>query len=168
MDDDADELLRALHAAYARPLHHYVVRLTGDHELAQDVVQEAMVRAWRHPEVMARDDDAARAWLYRVTRNLVIDDRRSARHVREQMTEQTPDVPTPDGTQAVLDAWLVADALTGLSAEHRAVVVGAYYGGRSVAELARENQIPEGTVKSRLHYGLRALRLALQERGVTS
>ena len=77
-------------------------------------------------------------------------------------------VPTPDGTQAVLDAWLVADALTGLSAEHRAVVVGAYYGGRSVAELARENQIPEGTVKSRLHYGLRALRLALQERGVTS
>ncbi|MFC4614741.1 sigma-70 family RNA polymerase sigma factor [Cellulomonas algicola] len=168
MDDDADELLRALHAAYARPLHHYVVRLTGDHELAQDVVQEAMVRAWRHPEVMARDDDAARAWLYRVTRNLVIDDRRSARHVREHMTEQTPDVPTPDGTQAVLDAWLVADALTGLSAEHRAVVVGAYYGGRSVAELARENQIPEGTVKSRLHYGLRALRLALQERGVTS
>ncbi|MDC7120539.1 sigma-70 family RNA polymerase sigma factor [Cellulomonas fimi] len=168
MDDDADELLRALHATYARPLHHYVVRLTGDHELAQDVVQEAMVRAWRHPEVMARDDDAARAWLYRVTRNLVIDDRRSARHVREHVTEQTPDVPTPDGTQAVLDAWLVADALTGLSAEHRAVVVGAYYGGRSVAELARENQIPEGTVKSRLHYGLRALRLALQERGVTS
>lgn len=168
MDDDADELLRALHATYARPLHRYVVRLTGDHELAQDVVQEAMVRAWRHPEVMARDDDAARAWLYRVTRNLVIDDRRSARHVREHVTDQAPDRATPDGTQAVLDAWLVADALAGLSAEHRAVVVGAYYGGRSVAELARDNQVPEGTVKSRLHYGLRALRLALQERGVTS
>jgi RNA polymerase sigma-70 factor (ECF subfamily) len=45
--------------------------------------------------------------------------------------------------------------------------VHAYYGGRSVAEIARELDIPEGTVKSRLHYGLRALRLALQERGVT-
>ena len=43
----------------------------------------------------------------------------------------------------------------------------AYYGGRSIAEVARELAIPEGTVKSRLHYGLRALRLALQEKGVT-
>jgi RNA polymerase sigma-70 factor (ECF subfamily) len=46
--------------------------------------------------------------------------------------------------------------------------VGAYYGGRSVAELATELGIAPGTVKSRLHYGLRALRLALQEKGVTS
>ena len=66
----------------------------------------------------------------------------------------------------MLDSWLVADALEQLTPEHRAVVVGAYYGGRSVAELAREHQIPEGTVKSRMHYALRALRLALQERGV--
>jgi RNA polymerase sigma-70 factor (ECF subfamily) len=68
----------------------------------------------------------------------------------------------------VLDSWLVADALVSLSPAHRAVVVGAYYGGRSVAELATELGIAPGTVKSRLHYGLRALRLALQEKGVTS
>ena len=48
------------------------------------------------------------------------------------------------------------------------MVVGAYYGGRSVAELSGELGVPAGTVKSRLHYGLRALRLALQEKGVTS
>ena len=48
-----------------------------------------------------------------------------------------------------------------------AVIVRAYYGGRSIAEVADEFDIPEGTVKSRLHYGLRALRLALQEKGVT-
>jgi RNA polymerase sigma-70 factor (ECF subfamily) len=61
----------------------------------------------------------------------------------------------------------VADALVELSPEHRAVVVGAYFRGRSVAELAAEEGIPAGTVKSRLHYALRALRLALQEKGVT-
>src|SRR3954452_11877461 len=159
--------MRALHQAYARPLQSYVVRLTGDHELAQDVVQEAMVRAWKHPDVLEREEGATRAWLYTVVRNLVIDDRRSARHVRERTTERTPDTPQPDETQAVLDGWLVADALEQLSAEHRAVVVGAYYGGRSVAELAREQDIPEGTVKSRMHYAMRALRLALQERGVS-
>src|SRR4051794_40658732 len=139
--------MRALHDAYARPLHRYVMRLTGDHELAQDVVQEAMVRAWKHPEVLEREQDATRAWLFTVARNLVIDDRRSARFARERTTDRTPDAPQPDATQAVLDAWLVGDALAQLSAEHRAVVVGAYYGGRSVAELAHQHQIPEGTVK---------------------
>ena len=47
------------------------------------------------------------------------------------------------------------------------MIVHAYYGGCSIAEVARRLGIPEGTVKSRLHYGLRALRLALQEKGVT-
>ncbi len=168
MSEEPDALLRALHDAYARPLQHYVVRLTGDHALAQDVVQEAMVRAWKHPEVLAREPGAARAWLYTVVRNLVIDDRRSARHTRERTTDRAPDTPQPDGTQALLERWLVADALEQLTPEHRAVVVGAYYGGRTVAELAREHDIPAGTVKSRLHYGLRALRLALQERGVSA
>ena len=168
MAQEPDALLRALHQAYARPLQGYVVRLTGDHALAEDVVQEAMVRAWKHPEVLAREEGATRAWLYTVVRNLVIDDRRSARHVRERTTDAAPDTPQPDATQAVLDSWLVADALEELTPEHRAVVVGAYYGGRSVAELAREHQIPEGTVKSRMHYAMRALRLALQERGVSA
>lgn len=166
--DEPDDLLAALHATHARALQHYVVRLTGDHDLAQDVVQETMVRAWRHPEVLVRDEDATRAWLYTVARNLVVDDRRSARHRREHPTDRTPDRPQPDGTQAVLDTWLVGDALAQLSPEHRAVVVGAYYGGRSVADLAHELQIPEGTVKSRMHYAMRALRLALQERGVSA
>jgi len=67
----------------------------------------------------------------------------------------------------VLDAWLVSDALAQLSPEHRAVVVHAYYRGLSIAAIARILDIPEGTVKSRLHYALRAMRLALQERGVT-
>lgn len=167
MGRDADALLRALHDAYARPLHRYVLRLTGDDALAQDVVQESMLRAWRHPEVLERDEDGARAWLFTVARNLVVDDRRTARHQRELTTDRTPERGQDDETARVLDAWLVGDALAQLSPEHRAVVVGAYYGGRSTADLARENQIPEGTVKSRLHYGLRALRLALQERGVT-
>jgi RNA polymerase sigma-70 factor (ECF subfamily) len=165
--DEPDALLRALHATYARPLQHYVVRLTGDHALAQDVVQEAMVRAWTHPEVLTREEGATRAWLYTVVRNLVIDDRRSARYVRERSTDRAPDTAQADATQAVLDSWLVADALEQLTPEHRAVVVGAYYAGRSVAEIAHEQQIPAGTVKSRMHYAMRALRLALQERGVS-
>lgn len=167
MTSDADELLRAVHAAHADALHRYVARLT-DAARAQDVVQETLLRAWRHPDVLTRPEASVRAWLFTVARHLVVDDARSAARRRELPTDDVPDAATSDGTQAALDRWLVTDALASLSDDHRAVVVGAYYGGRSVAELAAEQGVPPGTVKSRLHYGLRALRLALQERGVTS
>ncbi len=167
MTPDADELLRAVHDAHADALHRYVARLT-DAARAQDVVQETLLRAWRHPDVLTRPEASVRAWLFTVARNLVVDDARSAARRRELPTDALPDAATADGTQEALDRWLVADALGALSDDHRAVVVGAYYGGRSVAELAAEHGVPPGTVKSRLHYGLRALRLALQERGVTS
>ena len=47
------------------------------------------------------------------------------------------------------------------------MIIAAYYRGLSTAQIADELQIPDGTVKSRMHYGMRALRLALQEKGVT-
>lgn len=168
MPDEDARLLRELHDEHAGALWRYVVRLTGDRAMADDVVQETLLKAWRRPAVLDQSQQSARAWLFTVARNLVIDDRRSAHHQHELPTETLPDRPAA-GTEpeAVLDAWLVSDALAELTAEHRAVLVHAYYGGRSIAEIARELDIPEGTVKSRLHYGLRALRLALQERGVT-
>jgi RNA polymerase sigma-70 factor (ECF subfamily) len=164
---DADSLLTSVHASYGADLHRYVAAMT-DHARAADVVQETLLRAWRHPDVLTRSEGSVRAWLFTVARNLVIDEARSAHRRRELTTDEVPEPGVGDRTQEVLDAWLVADALVELSAEHRAVVIGAYYRGLSVAELSQELDIPPGTVKSRLHYGLRAMRLALQERGVSS
>lgn len=165
-DSDA-ALLRALHDEHARPLWRYVVSLTGDASFAEDIVQETLLRAWRKPAVLDQAESSARAWLFTVARNLVIDDRRSSRARHEQARDELPEVIAPDETDAMLDRWLISDALTALTEQHRAVVVHAYYGGRSVADIAAMLDVPEGTVKSRLHYGLRALRLALQEKGVT-
>jgi RNA polymerase sigma-70 factor, ECF subfamily len=163
----ADELLVALHETHGDALRRYVHHLTRDHALAEDVVQETLVRAWQRPAVLERAPDAARAWLFTVARNLVVDDARSAHHRREFGTEEPVDRIEPDRSDAVLDGILVADALAALSDDHRRVVVDAYWLGHTVPEIARRQGIPEGTAKSRLHYGLRALRLALQERGVT-
>lgn len=169
MSESDDALLRALHDEHARPLWRYVVSLTHDGALADDIVQETMLRAWRHPQVLDQSEGSARAWLFTVARRLVIDERRSSRAVHELTTEELPELgdAEDDGSEAVLDRWLIGDALASLTREHRAVIVHAYYAGRSVAEIAGQLGIPEGTVKSRLHYGLRALRLALQEKGVT-
>jgi RNA polymerase sigma-70 factor (ECF subfamily) len=81
--------------------------------------------------------------------------------------EDRPEESAGDATSVVLDRWLIAEALGSLTAQHRSVINAAYYEGRSVVDISARLRIPEGTVKSRLHYGLRTLRLALQEKGVT-
>ena len=72
----------------------------------------------------------------------------------------------PDEVNSALDRMLIGDAMAQLSAEHRAVIRRSYYLGWTTAQIAEDLQIAEGTVKSRLHYALRALRLALQDKGV--
>lgn len=160
-------LLRAIHDAHSQDLLRYVLRLTrGDMPFAEDVVQESLLRLWRKPEVLEQSSESARAWLFTVARNLVIDDRRSARFSRELQTDNVPERPSTDAISPAIDKWILAEALKSLSADHRTVIVRAHYLGQTVADIAREEGIPEGTVKSRLHYALRALRNALQERGV--
>lgn len=169
MTDEPDQaaLLRAAHDAHAQTLLRYVLRLTrGDMPFAEDVVQESLLRLWRKPEVLQQPSDSVRAWLFTVARNLVIDDRRSARYTRELRTDMVPERPSPDTIGPAFDKWILSDALMSLSPDHRVAVVRAYYLGQTVADIAAQEQVPEGTVKSRLHYALRALRIALQERGI--
>ncbi|MFZ4841222.1 sigma-70 family RNA polymerase sigma factor [Mycetocola saprophilus] len=160
-------VLRELHEQHGAVIWRFVVRLTGDFAGADDIVQETLLRAWRNPRIMSDDPESARSWLYTVARNLVVDEARSARRRHEIGVEEMPEGRSDDHTDALFDSILVAEALAALSGEHRAVVTGAYFGGRSTVELSADLGIPEGTVKSRLHYGLRALKLALQEKGVT-
>jgi RNA polymerase sigma-70 factor (ECF subfamily) len=161
-------MMRTLHDEHAAALWAYCVRLTGDRARAQDVVQEVLLRAWRHPEVLDQSERSARAWLFTVARHLVIDEWRTGRAHREVSTDVLPE-PRPtgdsDGTDRLLQSWVVAEALDRLSPDHREVLVECYYRGRSVAQAAQNLGIPPGTVKSRTHYALRALRLALQEMG---
>ena len=159
--------LRALADAHAPAIWRYVVHLTGDRAGADDIVQETLLRAWRTPAILEQPPEGTRSWLFTVARHLVIDEHRSARKRHELPTDEVPERVERDRTDALFEAILVEEALAGLGHEHRSVIVHAYFGGRSIAETARELDIPEGTVKSRLHYGLRALRLALQEKGVT-
>lgn len=167
-----EQLMRALHDEHAPALWAYCLRLTGhDHARAQDVCQETLVRAWQHPDVLARPPGHLRGWLFTVARNLVIDDWRTLRSRREQVTAEPPEPdsgrPGQEEVDTLLQSWLVTEAVTRLSEDHRAVLYECYYQGRSVAEAAARLGIPEGTVKSRTHYALRALRLALEELGVT-
>lgn len=163
--DDGD-LLRALHEEHGSALWAYVVGLTnGDRAQAQDVVQETMLRAWRHPAVLEQQAGSARGWLFTVAKRIVIDEWRTARARRERVTEHLPERPVADATDQAVDRHLVLAAMRTLSPEHRDVLHECYFRGSSVAQAATALGIPAGTVKSRSHYALRALRLALDELG---
>lgn len=169
MTDDAEPgLMRALHDEHAPALWSYALRLTGgDRARAEDVVQETLLRAWRHPKVLDQSQRSARAWLFTVARRIAIDGWRSAAARSEVPTDAPPELPAPDDTERAVQGWIVADAVRELSLRHREVLALCYFGGLSVSDAAARLGVAEGTVKSRTHYALRALRLILEERGVT-
>lgn len=163
------ELLRVIHDEHGPALTKYVLRLTrGDREFAMDVIQESLLRLWQTPSILAvTPNEAARAWLHTVAKNLVIDGLRRAWNNREVQTESPPEHHGPDVFGPVVDSCVLSDALLTLSVEHRTVIVRTHYFGETAVEIAEHEQIPLGTVKSRLHYALRALRAALQEKDVS-
>jgi RNA polymerase sigma-70 factor (ECF subfamily) len=164
--EDPDASLRALYDQHAPVLLAYALRLTnGDRARAEDIVQETLVRAWKNLDRLDESAGPVRPWLFTVAQRLAIDAHR-ARLARppEMGAAALAAVPGLDEIEPALDRIVIVDAL---SREHRAVIVETYYRGRSVAEAARVLGVPEGTVKSRCYYALRALKLALAERGVT-
>ena len=169
VDLSDDQLLRALHDEHAHALWTYVVRLTrGDRAKAQDVVQETLLRAWRTPSVLDQSRGSPRSWLYTVARRIVIDEWRASRARPEVVTDE---VPEPAGrytdtiAERAVDRELVVAALRTLSPEHRDVILECYFRGSTVAEAAATLGVPPGTVKSRTHYALRALRSAIEQMG---
>jgi RNA polymerase sigma-70 factor (ECF subfamily) len=148
----------------------YAMRLTdGDRTRAEDIVQETLLRAWRNLDRLDEAAGPVRPWLFTVAQHLAIDAHRARRARPPEVGEAAlASVPELDQVEGTLDRIIVADALNSLSHEHRAVIVETYYRGRTVAEAAGVLGVPPGTVKSRCYYALRALKLALAERGVTT
>jgi RNA polymerase sigma-70 factor (ECF subfamily) len=96
---------------------------------------------------------------------VVIDIGRSRASRPPLTTEEQDTIAVDDPVDTVLVAWQIEEALRRISTDHRTAIVETYYRGRPHAEVAAELEIPEGTLRSRIFYGLKALRLALEEMG---
>jgi RNA polymerase sigma-70 factor (ECF subfamily) len=168
MDGPDSGQLRGIHDEHAAALRRYALLLTGNRARAAEVVQETVLRARREPEVAGSPSSTARAWLFTVARNMVIDEQRSAGFSNAIGAADSvwPDSGGPQYVNAAVDRLLLADALAQLPADHRAVVRCAYYQGRTTAQIAADLHIAEETVKSSLHDALRALSPRLREMGI--
>lgn len=162
--DPDSELIRRLYDEHGAALYRFCVRFTQDQQRAEEVVQDTFLKAWRSLSQVDLTDRPVRPWLLTIARNTLTDVHR-AQQSRPFLVgdEQIASVPAPDVIDRALENWRVADALGGLTAEHRVVLVHQHWLGHSVQETADALGIPPGTVKSRTYYALRALRLSLEE-----
>jgi len=155
--------VREAYAAHAGELYGFALRSLGDAGLAEEAVQDTFLRAWRAGDRFDPELGSLRTWLFAILRNVVIDLSR-ARAGRPRLAEGGVESSVEPLEEALL-AWQVEEAMRRIGEQHRLVLVETYYRGRPYAEVAAELGVPEGTVKSRVYYGLRALRVALEEIG---
>ena len=165
-------LMQQLHDEHAGALWGYCLRLTGhDRARAEDLLQETLLRAWRSSRLLDESRGSVRSWLFTVARNLAIDEWRTKR-TRTEVAVAEPPEPRRRRARPHRPAALVLGGRRRPRAAQRRpprrAALSCYYRGMSVADAARELDVPEGTVKSRTHYALRALRLALEEMGVSA
>jgi RNA polymerase sigma-70 factor, ECF subfamily len=160
--DVTDAAVRRLYRENAPFVLAYVTALLGDRHLAEDVVQETMLRAWRHCGRLSTEKGSVRGWLVRVAHNIAMDKVRMRRSRPVEVAETfAPQPQVGDHADAVVTALDVRHALDRLSASHRDVLEHLYLGGLTAAETAAALGIPEGTVFSRAYYGLHMLRREL-------
>jgi RNA polymerase sigma-70 factor (ECF subfamily) len=157
------EAMREVWRLHGVMLLQFALKLTrGDKQRAEDIVQESLVRAWRHPEVIGNGRQPIRSWLFTVARHVAIDMWRVRSRADETLGDIHIDLPDPtEHMEQVITAVDVRAALGTLIPEHREVIVEMYLHDRTVAQIADLLRIPEGTVKSRAYYGLRRLRQVL-------
>jgi RNA polymerase sigma-70 factor (ECF subfamily) len=158
----ADAAFRGMYADNAPFVLAYVTGLLNDRFLAEDVVQETMLRAWRHWAHFSAEKGSVRGWLLRVAHNIAMDKIRMRRSRPAEVAETAAREPrVGDHADAVVMAVHVRQALARLSPGHRGVLEQVYMNGLTAGKAAAVLGIPEGTVFSRVYYGLRMLRREL-------
>jgi RNA polymerase sigma-70 factor (ECF subfamily) len=167
---DSEAGLRAAYDALGSELYRMTHRALNDDGLAQEAVQETFLRAWRAAERYDPKRSSLRTWMFAIARNVTIDLAR-ARSARPERTgpvevEHTQE-EAKDTTEEFLRSWEVEEALRHIGPHHRHAIVETYYRDRPCAEVAAEAGVPVGTMRSRLYYGLKALRSVMEERGWT-
>jgi RNA polymerase sigma-70 factor (ECF subfamily) len=166
---DGGEALRAMHARYAGPVGALGMRLlSGDHGLAEELVQETLLRLWRSAGAFDPARGSARTYVFTIARRAAVDlHRRRAMRPLDLLTdagvtEAGPELGAVEDTgDGLLTALDLRDAVARLSPAHREVIELGYGHDLTQAEIARRLDLPLGTVKTRSHSALQALRRRL-------
>jgi RNA polymerase sigma-70 factor (ECF subfamily) len=165
------DALEQLYDRYRTVAYSIAFRVTGDPTLAEDVLQDAFLGAWRHAGRYVEGRGSVKTWLLAIVHHRAIDAIRRRRPTttlpeREEVPPSALTVPDLWGeVSAGLDAETVRGALLALPEAQREAIELAYFGGLTQQEIAARTGAPLGTVKGRMRLGLLAMRRDLVERG---
>ena len=159
-DPPSEDQIEVIYRLHGRPLYRYLLRITlGDHRRAEDLVQETLFRVWRYLQNHTADATHLRPFLYTVARRVAIDAARAgrARPTEVIFTDLACLPAAHDDIERLLNLLTIRSGLKSLTPAHRNVLIEVFYHDRTAAEAAVALGIPEGTVRSRVFYALRAL-----------
>ena len=162
------EALEALYDRYAGVCYGLALRILGDREDAEEVVQDTFVSLWRRAATYDRRHGRPCSWLLKIARNRAIDElrRRGSPRRPRQVPRGAPELARgPDSVEDVTGIMelrsIVGGALEGLPPDQREVLEMAYMGGLSQREISERTGVPLGTVKTRTRLALKKLRESL-------
>jgi len=158
--------LRAIFDQESGRLLAVAQRILRRRELAEEVLQEALIRIWTHAHQYAPDQGSAKGWIYAIVRNRALNALRDGK--REQTVDDVDTLKEAEHSNQILTAWhqldqksQLRDCLQSLDKDKRDGILMAYVGGYTHGEIAGRLQIPLGTAKSWVRRGLSALRACM-------
>ena len=165
----------SLYQRYSRILYSLAYRMVADHQVAEDLLQDAFLAVWRRATTYSPQTGAARSWLISILHHRTID---YLRRVRRRSTIQEAPLEELELNESIAhpDAWDAAwqsvksshvrAALMQIPTEQRLVIELAYFQGWTHSEIAEGTQIPLGTIKARMRLGLLHLKQVLIQMGI--
>ena len=165
--------VEALYDRYGRLAFGLAFRILNDRNAAEEAVQDAFLDLWRNSRSFDASRGSIRNWLLAIVHNRAIDRLRGASKTRRdaQLDSVERTAGVPDAWEAVsldLERAQIREGFQHLPEAQRRTLELAYFGGYSHTEIAREMNVPLGTVKGRMRIGLEKMRSFLQARGVTA
>jgi RNA polymerase sigma-70 factor, ECF subfamily len=160
--------IAAFYDLHGAELYRFSFRMLQDRNRAEEAVQDTFLKAWKHNDRWDASLGSQRTWLFSIAHNVCIDQIR-ARNARPALSDsnvQRPEAVEPS-LESAMDSWLVEEALRRIRDDQRIAIVETYLKGRSYSEVAAATGTNEATLRSRVFYGLKALRVALEELGWT-
>ena len=173
--EEAEWAMEPLYERYNRVLYSLAYRMVADHQVAEDLLQDAFLSVWRRATSYSPQSGAVRSWLISIVHHRTIDYLRAVRR-RSILKEATWEEVEQDERTAFPDVWdeawrsvqsaQVRAALVNIPSEQRLVIELAYFQGWTHSEIAAGCEIPLGTVKAHMRLGLSRLKGLLAQMGV--
>jgi RNA polymerase sigma-70 factor, ECF subfamily len=160
--------LEVLYDRYSRVVFSFALRIVGDSQVAEEVLQEVFFRAWQQGSAFTSTRGSFITWLLSITHNMAIDEVRRRRRRPQKADSEDPEsvlaAVADTGTDVEEEVWLgslretIVEALESLPPPQREAIELAYFQGLTQREIAERLGDPLGTIKTRMRLGLQKLR----------